>query len=79
MQRGGFLRLLWNSYVEGLDSVDELKENNAPPFMCLVEEKKGNSGTAVSIGMITVCTSTGDVVWDDFEGISTMFVIEFMY
>ncbi|KAF5330723.1 hypothetical protein D9619_005575 [Psilocybe cf. subviscida] len=55
------------TYVEGLDSVDELKQNNAPPFMCLVEEKKGNSATSVSIGIITICPSTGDVIWDDFE------------
>ena len=44
--------------------------------MCLVEEKKGNNAATVLIGMIIICPSTGDVVWDDFEGMSTMIVID---
>ena len=38
--------------------------------MCLVEQLRGGMGTdeRVNIGMITICPSTGDVVWDEFEG-----------
>jgi DNA mismatch repair protein MSH3 len=53
--------------VDELDSVDDL-EKYSPPFMCLVEEKAAKSSADVSIGMITICPSTGDVVWDLFEG-----------
>ncbi|KAG6896947.1 hypothetical protein C0992_005153 [Termitomyces sp. T32_za158] len=55
------------TYVDDLDSVDDLERYNPPPFMCIVEQvKKGTTGD-VSFGMITICPSTGDVVWDDFE------------
>lgn len=36
--------------------------------MCLIEERAGKGPADVSIGMITICPSTGDVVWDIFEG-----------
>lgn len=36
--------------------------------MCVIEEKKSANGADVHFGMITICPSTGDVVWDDFEG-----------
>ena len=39
-----------------------------PLIMCLVEERSHNRQSDVRIGIITVCPSTGDVVWDDFEG-----------
>lgn len=41
-----------------------------PPLMCLIEEQQGGMGPddRVSIGIITICPSTGDVVWDDFDG-----------
>lgn len=43
--------------------------------MCIVEQvKKGTTGD-VSFGMITICPSTGDVVWDDFEGRNDVYVI----
>jgi len=48
--------------------VDDLDKYSPPPFMCLIEEKAGKSSADVSIGMITICPSTGDVVWDLFEG-----------
>ena len=47
--------------------MDDLEKYNPPPFMCLIEEKAAK-GSDVSIGMITVCPSTGKVVWDLFEG-----------
>jgi len=55
--------------VDELDSVDDLERYTAPPFVCIVEEKnKQNSSAEVSIGMISICPSTGDIVWDDFDG-----------
>lgn len=57
------------SYIDGLDSVDDLDERGASVFMCLIEEEtKGDNGVGVTTGMITICPSTGDVVWDDFNG-----------
>jgi DNA mismatch repair protein MSH3 len=47
--------------------VDDLEKYNPPPFMCLIEEKAAKNSD-VSIGMITICPSTGKVVWDLFEG-----------
>ncbi|KDR81784.1 hypothetical protein GALMADRAFT_152606 [Galerina marginata CBS 339.88] len=55
------------TYVEDMDSVDELEKYTAPPFMCLVEVKKEGKEADVSIGMVTICPSTGDVVWDSFD------------
>jgi len=60
--------LTFRSYVDELDSVDDLERYMPPPFMCLVEEPKGKSSFDVSLGIITICPSTGDIVWDDFEG-----------
>jgi hypothetical protein len=36
--------------------------------MCIIEENTTANGADVYIGMITICPSTGDVVWDEFEG-----------
>lgn len=55
-------------YVDGLDSVDDLEEHSASTLMCLVEEPAGKNTSDVAIGMVTICPSTGDVVWDDFNG-----------
>ncbi|KAG6831187.1 hypothetical protein H0H92_012327 [Tricholoma furcatifolium] len=62
-----FERKLLHLYVDDINSVDDMERHNPPPFMCIVEQaKKGSSGD-VSIAMVTICPSTGDVVWDDFE------------
>ncbi|KXN82576.1 DNA mismatch repair protein MSH3 [Leucoagaricus sp. SymC.cos] len=55
------------TYVDDLDSVDELESYSPPPFMCLFEEARSGSVGSVNIAVITICPSTGDVVWDDFE------------
>ncbi|KAI0373318.1 hypothetical protein BV20DRAFT_1104314 [Pilatotrama ljubarskyi] len=57
------------TYVDDLNSLDELDPNSAPPLMCLLEEPRGGMGTdeRVSIAMIAISPSTGDVVWDEFE------------
>ncbi|KAK0228364.1 muts domain V-domain-containing protein [Armillaria fumosa] len=55
------------TFVDGLDSVDDVDKYVAPPFMCIVEEKRGPHGGDVHIGLISICPSTGDVIWDAFE------------
>ncbi|KAG6919950.1 hypothetical protein DXG01_013299 [Tephrocybe rancida] len=55
------------TYVDELGSVDDLERHNPPPFMCLVEQSKKGVADDVSFGIITICPSTGDVIWDDFE------------
>lgn len=64
------LQLVAPRYVDDLDSVDDVDTNNAPLLMCLVEQLRGGMGAdeRVNIGMITICPSTGDVIWDGFEG-----------
>ncbi|KAF8061576.1 DNA mismatch repair protein MSH3 [Lyophyllum atratum] len=56
------------TYVDDLNSVDDLEPYTPPPFLCLIEESKGKTSGEVSLGMITICPSTGDVVWDSFDG-----------
>ncbi|OAX39197.1 hypothetical protein K503DRAFT_690106 [Rhizopogon vinicolor AM-OR11-026] len=56
------------TYVDEVDSVDDLDKYSAPPLMCLVETHEHDSGEGeVNIGMIAVTPSTGDVIWDDFH------------
>ncbi|PBK96664.1 hypothetical protein ARMGADRAFT_988633 [Armillaria gallica] len=55
------------TFVDGLDSVDDVDKYVAPPFMCIVEEKRGPHDGDVYIGLISICPSTGDVIWDAFE------------
>lgn len=64
------LQLVAPRYVDDIDSVDDVDANNAPLLMCLVEQLRGGMGAdeRVNIGMITICPSTGDVIWDEFEG-----------
>jgi len=57
------------SYIEALDSVDQSEESAIPPFMCLIEEPKEKNSADVSLGIITICPSTGDVTYDDFDGV----------
>ncbi|KAF8652763.1 hypothetical protein AX16_004259 [Volvariella volvacea WC 439] len=55
------------TYVDELTSVDDQERYTPPPFMCLMEQNKTTNGSDVSVGMIIICPSTGDVVWDDFD------------
>ena len=50
--------------------MDDTERYDAPPLMCITEEKNGGMGVdeRVSISMISICPSTGDVVYDEFEG-----------
>lgn len=57
-------------YVDELDSVDDTERYEAPPLLTLLEEQRGGMGAdeRVSISMISICPSTGDVVYDEFDG-----------
>jgi len=59
--------------------VDDSERYTAPPVMCLIEEEKKESSSSVqvSIGMISICPSTGDIVWDDFDGGQLLFFFPF--
>ncbi|KAH9180266.1 DNA mismatch repair protein MSH3 [Lactarius sanguifluus] len=58
------------TYVDEIDSVDDVGANSAPLLMCIVEQLRGGMGAdeRVNVGMIVICPSTGDVIWDEFEG-----------
>ncbi|KAF8894689.1 muts domain V-domain-containing protein [Infundibulicybe gibba] len=64
------------TYVDGLDSVDSAEQYTSPPFMCIIEEKKAESTANVSFGIITICPSTGDVTWDDFDDMQMRIELE---
>lgn len=55
--------------MDDLNSVDDVERYSPPPLMCLFEQAKSENDANVSFGMISICPSTGDVVWDDFEGV----------
>lgn len=57
------------TYVDEMNSTDDLDPSSAPALMCLVEELKGGMGAdeRVLVGMVVISASTGDVVWDEFE------------
>ncbi|RXW20992.1 hypothetical protein EST38_g4863 [Candolleomyces aberdarensis] len=55
------------TFVDDLNSVDEVERYTPPPFMCLVEESKQNDIEKICISVISICPTTGDVVWDDFQ------------
>ncbi|KAF9069829.1 DNA mismatch repair protein MSH3 [Rhodocollybia butyracea] len=55
------------TYVDTIDSVDMLESASPAPFLCIVEDKKGSKETEVNVALISVCPSTGDVVYDEFE------------
>jgi DNA mismatch repair protein MSH3 len=65
-----FHPLITLRYVDDIDSADDVDINSTPLLMCLVEQLRGGIGPdeRVSIGMIAICPSTGDVIWDEFEG-----------
>ncbi|KAG2157395.1 muts domain V-domain-containing protein [Suillus clintonianus] len=56
------------TYVDEVGSVDDLDKYSAPPLLCLVEARKDDSAEGeISIGMIAITPSTGDVIWDEFH------------
>ncbi|KAK2460594.1 hypothetical protein APHAL10511_007064 [Amanita phalloides] len=55
------------TYIDSLGSLDDTERFTPPLLLCLIEEQSQKGKKDVKIGFITVCPSTGDVVWDDFE------------
>jgi DNA mismatch repair protein MSH3 len=56
------------TYVDEVGSVDDLDKYSAPPLLCLVESHKPDSAEGeISIGIIAITPSTGDVIWDEFH------------
>ncbi|GJE98116.1 MutS family DNA mismatch repair protein [Phanerochaete sordida] len=56
------------TYVDSLDSPDTLSSGGrVPPLLCVVENPVGRDAEKVNVSMVSVCASTGDVVWDQFE------------
>lgn len=63
------LILFFQRYVDGLGSTDDFERYTPPPFMCIMEEKKtADKEGDVRIGFVSISSSTGDVVWDEFDG-----------
>ena len=56
------------SYVDDIDSVDDIEKYSPPPILCLVEDSRKGKESTVSIGLIAISPSTGDVIWDEFSG-----------
>jgi DNA mismatch repair protein MSH3 len=57
-------------FVDQIGSVDDMDPLATPPLVCLLEEPVGGMGLdqRVSISLISISASTGDVMWDHFEG-----------
>ncbi|KIK97398.1 hypothetical protein PAXRUDRAFT_824943 [Paxillus rubicundulus Ve08.2h10] len=57
------------TYVDELESADDVDKHAAPPLACFAEIPRAgeSSEDQVSIGMIVITPSTGDVVWDEFD------------
>jgi DNA mismatch repair protein MSH3 len=55
------------TYVDELGSVDD---EVAPTLMSIFEGRKRGKGTneKVAIAIVVVCPTTGEVIWDCFEG-----------
>ena len=58
---------LSNRYIDEVD-VDEDSRTAPPVFMCIAESLLGGMGAdeRVSISIVAVTPSTGDVLWDEF-------------
>jgi DNA mismatch repair protein MSH3 len=73
--------MLGNSYVEDPSSTsssnmadDPILPGTAPPptnaLVAIVEDSLGGAGLdeKVNIGIVSIVPSTGEVVWDEFQG-----------
>ena len=58
------------TYVDHLGSADDIDPTSIAPLIYLVEELHGGMGTdeKVSIGIVAISPSTGDIVWGYFDG-----------
>ena len=57
------------TYVDSLDSPDTLSSGGrVPPLSCIIENLVDKDGEKVNVAIVSVCASTGDVLWVQFEG-----------
>ncbi|KAF5365702.1 hypothetical protein D9758_003271 [Tetrapyrgos nigripes] len=65
------------TFVDEMDSIDERQTSTLPSFLCIVEDVKSTGNEKdVNIGMVSICPSTGDVIWDDFTDTSMRLELE---
>ncbi|KAI3610488.1 dna mismatch repair protein msh3 [Moniliophthora roreri] len=64
------------TYVDDIDSVDDIERYSSPPILCLIEDPKARKNSRVSMGMIAISPSTGDVIWDEFDDESVRLNLE---
>ncbi|KDQ20147.1 hypothetical protein BOTBODRAFT_27560 [Botryobasidium botryosum FD-172 SS1] len=57
------------TYVDDLDSADDISGSYSSPLVCIVEQLRGGMGVdeLVLLGMIAVIPATGEVTYDEFE------------
>ena len=53
------------TYVDELGSIDQ---DHPPTLMCVVEERRRPDSGTSRIGMTIVCPTTGEVTYDEFQG-----------
>ncbi|KAF9218263.1 hypothetical protein BS17DRAFT_798646 [Gyrodon lividus] len=68
------------TYVDELESVDDVEKRAAPTLVCFTENARvcDRFEERVSIGMIAITPSTGDVVWDEFDGLVDVY-LDFLF
>jgi hypothetical protein len=55
--------------VDPIDSVDDTDELGSPSLLCLMESLKASERqNQTACCLVSVCLSTGEVIWDEFEG-----------
>ncbi|KAF9264759.1 hypothetical protein L218DRAFT_972361 [Marasmius fiardii PR-910] len=57
------------TFVDDLSSADEIERYAPPPILCIIEDSKGANDSQVTIGLIAISPSTGDVIWDEFDDV----------
>lgn len=56
--------------MDSLDSLDDPSTSDsslAPSLLCLVEGQETSKDGRITISLVSVTPSTGDVIWDEFE------------
>ena len=53
------------TYVDELGSIDQ---DHPPTLMCVVEDRGRSDSATARIGMTIVCPTTGEVTYDEFQG-----------
>ena len=57
------------SYVDDLDSVDDIEQYAPPSVICVMERKIGAlRDDKAEFAVLVVCPTTGEISWDLFSG-----------